>query len=56
MVESDLCPRCKERLLPKIEPGSKATARCCQGCGQVFEIKSLDAEHLDQDVKKESQE
>lgn len=53
ILESDVCPKCKERRLPAIEEGTKATARCCQRCGQIFEIKDgKHVEHLDQDVKK----
>lgn len=35
---SDSCPRCGERGLPPLTPGSPATARACQGCGYVQEL------------------
>ncbi len=33
----DGCPKCNARRLPRIAPGSKATAAACQDCGHVVE-------------------
>lgn len=57
MLEADVCPACYQRLLPKIDPLTKATARCCQGCTAVFEIKDgQHGERLDQDVRQEEKQ
>ncbi len=56
MLDPDICPACNQRLLPKIQPSSGATARCCQGCTAIFEIKDgQHGERLDQDVAKKEQ-
>ena len=33
-----ICPRCGERGMPPLTPGSVATARACQACGYVQEL------------------
>jgi uncharacterized Zn finger protein len=39
MYEPDKCPHCGKRAMPAIRPESKATARRCQECGYVEELK-----------------
>jgi uncharacterized Zn finger protein len=40
MFEPDKCPHCGKRAMPAIRPESKATARRCQECGYVAELKT----------------
>ena len=35
MTHPQTCPKCNQKTMPAIGPGSQATARCCQTCGHV---------------------
>jgi uncharacterized Zn finger protein len=37
--EPDKCPHCGKRAMPAIRSESKATARRCQECGYIEELK-----------------
>jgi len=36
----DICPKCGKQAMPQRGPNSKATARRCQECGHVEELKT----------------
>lgn len=35
---ADTCPNCGKQQMPKMLPGTLATARACQACGYVQEL------------------
>lgn len=40
----DLCPQCGAYQLPKVDADSICTARVCQACGWVEELKPKEQE------------
>lgn len=39
-VTRDKCPKCNKPAMPRQKPTSTATARRCQECGYVEELKT----------------
>ena len=39
-IARDKCPKCGKPAMPLQRPNSKATARCCQECGYIEELKA----------------